>query len=77
MSLGQLHVEYHQVPVAEGRAATGKVKLPHAAETLAQAFGDFLAMTAEAVEPLGQGVGIMQAQHFDIRRNHSALLHRA
>ena len=66
LPLGQLHLEHHHGLLAEGHLGRGEIELPHPHEALVVEPLDLLAMGEEALAPVLQRLGVVQAQDLDV-----------
>src|SRR5215831_21160853 len=66
-ALGELHLEHHEILMAEGRLRSGKVELPHPAEGLIADGCGLLPVGKEALAPGPEGLSVMQAQDLQVR----------
>src|SRR5262249_30255310 len=68
--------EDHQVLVTEGHFRGGQIEFPHAEEAVIIKSLDLLAVSEEALAPRLEGLGIMQAQDFNIAHQQPSALDR-
>src|SRR5262245_6439494 len=65
-AFGELELEHDETLVAEGRLRAGEVELPHAAKPFIEDRRRLVPVGQKALAPRAQGLGIVQAQDFDV-----------
>src|SRR5579883_1326195 len=70
----QLRLKHHEAAMTKARLAGGEVELPHPAEAVVIEVGERSAIGEEALAPMAQRRGIMQAQYFEIGQPKPAAL---
>ena len=74
--LGQLQLEDHHVRSRKATSQSREVELPHPAEALVVDRGDLGALGLEALAPVAQRLGVVQAQDLDVGDPQARLLDR-